>query len=149
MFLICDPVLQTSRKVAPWPIWFYCKFRNFMLWALNRCIIYLDFTAHREVELWLFEFSKMCTFQWILLLHFGMYLKIIFADFTKGLWYRVTYDFSDIVLNIRNAFLIGYDALPKKIWQWKATLSLLFNYLIEQIKGTYWTDWLSLINENF
>ncbi len=27
---ICGPVPQTSRKVGPWPIWFYYKFRNFI-----------------------------------------------------------------------------------------------------------------------
>ena len=50
-------------------------------------------SANCEVKLWWFEFSKMCTFQWTLLSHFGVYLKILFANFTRGLWYRVTYPF--------------------------------------------------------
>ncbi len=82
-----ETVSQTSGKVGPWPIWFYCKFRN--LYALS--FISMNFTAHCEVKLWLFEFSKMCTFQWTLLSHFGMYFKIIFADCMRGLWYRVTF----------------------------------------------------------
>ena len=95
--------------------WFYCKFRNFMLWALKR--VSFNFTAHCEVKLWLFECSKMCTFQWTLLSQFDMYLKIIFADFMRDLWYRVTFD-------VRAFHRVG--AANKLLWavqQWNSSIS--------------------------
>ena len=74
---------QTSRNVCSWPLRFYCEFRNFILTSLNfKKDVSLNI-AHRKVKLRLFEFSKVCTFQWTSLSPFGMYLKIIFADFKR------------------------------------------------------------------
>ncbi len=53
---ICGPVPQISRKVDLWAIWFYCKFTNFMLWALKRCIIWFYRTLWSEVMVvWIFQ----------------------------------------------------------------------------------------------
>ena len=47
---------KTSRKVGLWPIWFYCKFRNFMFWALKRHIIWLHSTLWSKVMVvWFFQ----------------------------------------------------------------------------------------------
>ena len=37
------------------------------------------------------EFSKVCIFQCKFRSHFGILQKITFANFTRGLWYTVTY----------------------------------------------------------
>ncbi len=125
---ICDPKSQTSHKVGSWPIWFYCEFRNFM-WA--RAGVSFHFPSHCEGKLRLFEFSKMCTctFQCTILSHFGMYLKIIFANFTSGLWYRVTYCklykqiymFDDAIS--KNIFVTGWNSSK---FEWKCPFVILW-----------------------
>ena len=37
----CITTSQASRKVGPWPIWFYCKFRNFKCSELKKVRAYL------------------------------------------------------------------------------------------------------------
>ncbi len=43
------PVSQVSCQVGPWPIWFYCKFRNFILWVLKWSILWLHSTSWSKV----------------------------------------------------------------------------------------------------
>ena len=50
----CDSVSQTSSKVGPRPIWFYCKFRNFVLQASKRSIFWLHSTLWSKV-VWIFQ----------------------------------------------------------------------------------------------
>ncbi len=70
----------------------------------------------------MFEFSKMCTFQWTLLSHLGMYLKIIFVNFMRGLWYRVTY-FS----GAKSSYKV------KHLQMWSGTLGMLERHKTPQI----------------
>ncbi len=54
--IIGDPVSQASGKVAPNQFVFYCKCRNFVLWALKWCNIWLHSTPWNKVMVvWIFK----------------------------------------------------------------------------------------------
>ena len=87
---ICDPVSQTSCEVGPWPMWFYYKFRNFILWAFKK-MYPLTSQLIVKYSYGYLKFPKCVHFNVPNNHCFGMYLKIIFADFMRGLWYKVTF----------------------------------------------------------
>ncbi len=91
-------VSQTSHKVGPWPTKQLGFIENLALTLCSdllkdvTCKLLFNFIAHPEVKLsGCLNFPQCVHISMdVTVTHFGMHLKISFADFTRGLWYRVT-----------------------------------------------------------